>query len=190
MEQTLERNMAYFAIHGKPLREPVDIPGKWMGKLQCQPVDPEWKKRIKDHPWATSYEGCHPLDEEMALLRDKLLSFAGEEAVMPDMDEDIGDILAYGQLWNGWSNTRIKKGQPCHCHQNSADLYYANRDKENLTVATGYALSEDGLWRQHSWLVMRLARSVQVIETTKRRLLYFGVALTGKTLEDFLYWNR
>ena len=43
---------------------------------------------------------------------------------------------------------------------------------------TGYALSDDGLWRQHSWLIAKPGRRWTVIETTCRRLLYYGVVLT------------
>ena len=38
----------------------------------------------------------------------------------------------------------------------------------------GYALSGDGLWREHSWLLADKA----VVETTESRLLYHGFVRT------------
>ena len=181
--------MVYFAVRHKPICCPRDIPEQWKPKLQLEPPSPSWKEEIQNRPWARDYNGPEPLDKKLLVLRDRLLSFAGNEAVIPKIEEDINDILEFGQLWNGWSNVLLKKGKPCRCHQNSADLYLANQDMENLAVATGYALSQDGLWRQHSWLLLRKPRSVRVIETTTKRLLYFGVALAEDSLARFLYYN-
>ena len=38
-------------------------------------------------------------------------------------------------------------------------------------IPTGYALSDDGLWRQHTWGLLRNG----VLETTEVRLRYFGI---------------
>ena len=53
----------------------------------------------------------------------------------------------------------------------------------------GYALSEDGLWRCHSWVVQPMARTVRVWETTVKRVAYFGVVLTSEECEDFVENN-
>src|SRR5262249_8464594 len=44
-----------------------------------------------------------------------------------------------------------------------------------VRIASGYALTEDGLWRQHFWGVDTAAG--RVLETTVRRVRYFGVVL-------------
>jgi hypothetical protein len=41
-------------------------------------------------------------------------------------------------------------------------------------IGTGYALSEDGLWRQHSW---GLREDGGVVETTSGREMYVGLRL-------------
>ena len=64
-------------------------------------------------------------------------------------------------------------GLPSRCHENAANLVIS--DPDNLVLETGYALSDDGLWRQHSWVVTR--RKSAVIETTVQRYRYFGIPL-------------
>ena len=66
----------------------------------------------------------------------------------------------------------------------SDGLWYKNKDR--CFIATGYALSEDGLWRCHSWVVQPMARTVRVWETTVKRVAYFGVVLTSEECEDFV----
>jgi len=61
-------------------------------------------------------------------------------------------------------------GGPSQCHNNVIDKYLENN---NYEIVTGYALSEDGLWRSHSWLL----KEGIVFETTEERLKYFGVIL-------------
>ncbi|MDR3674477.1 MAG: hypothetical protein P4N24_03235 [Acidobacteriota bacterium] len=58
------------------------------------------------------------------------------------------------------------------CHENVAAVWKARRF-EIIAIATGYALSDDGLWRRHSWGILRNG----VLETTEARLQYFGIVL-------------
>ena len=51
---------------------------------------------------------------------------------------------------------------------------------------TGYALSDDGLWRQHSW---GLLTDDRVVETTVARLRYFGAILTDPAAAEFVLAN-
>jgi hypothetical protein len=78
-------------------------------------------------------------------------------------------------------------GKPCDCHRNSCDLWEANRNNPDIRVhiATGYALTKDGMWRQHSWVVWIKARSVKIVETTTPRIAYFGFVMTDKEAELF-----
>lgn len=66
---------------------------------------------------------------------------------------------------------------------NSANLWDANRGR--CFIATGYALSEDGLWRSHSWVVQPMPRTLRVWETTVKRVAYFGVVLTEEECDRF-----
>ena len=53
-------------------------------------------------------------------------------------------------------------------------------------IGTGYALSGDGLWRQHSWGLRREG----ILETTVERAKYFGVLPQRDDAESFAQANR
>ena len=150
-------------------------------------MDEEWKQRIKKDMWWAKDDPSPEMlksniDQRMLSLRDSLLKFGGEAVCMPSVEEDLEKLLSRGQLWSG-VGSKLMKGRPISCHENSCNLWEANQDK--LFISTGYALSDDGMWRQHSWCVFPKARSVNMIETTVKRELYFGFVMTLDEIEDF-----
>lgn len=163
----------------------------------CEKIDNAWRERLKEFWWATNYEKeirMTPVREKMIELRNRLIDVAGEEMCMTYDEEDINEILEYGQFWiGGKKKTIMKKGEPSQCHRNSCNLYDANKNNSSLNgilaIATGYALSKDGMWRQHSWLVLKKARSYKIIETTQERELYFGFVMDEEMCEKFCYEN-
>lgn len=114
-------------------------------------------------------------DESMEGLARSLVAFGGWRLVDPGFDEDLLKITARGQLWSGHGAVRAP-GTPSQCHRNSALCWEANADR--LVLATGYALSADGLWRQHSWCVKIDGNKPRIVETTERRVAYFGFVMT------------
>jgi hypothetical protein len=70
------------------------------------------------------------------------------------------------------------------CHQNIAAIWKFQRPRI-VSIATGYALSEDGLWRQHSWGILREG----LLETTAERRRYFGILLSGSEADHFAECN-
>ena len=70
------------------------------------------------------------------------------------------------------------------CHQNVASVWKAHKFGI-VGICTGYALTEDGLWRQHSWGLLREA----LLETTEPRVKYFGILLQGDKAERFANSN-
>jgi len=100
---------------------------------------------------------AHP---EYIKLEQRLLSMGGV-MVVPRQEPDQDKILSRGRLWNG-DNVRFIRGHPNTCHGNVAMLWW--RNPMRYRIATGWALSDDGLWRQHSWIIER----GNVVETTKR----------------------
>ena len=125
--------------------------------------------------------------EKYEELKQRLLAVAGQ-AVCFHYEEDLLDILRRGQFFRGY-DAISRRGEPCQCHSNSAALWQAN---QGLTkIATGYALSRDGMWRQHSWCVMwnQKTDAYQVIETTEPRLLYYGYVMNSAECEKFLSDN-
>jgi len=50
---------------------------------------------------------------------------------------------------------------------------------------TGWALSNDGIWRQHTWLLKGKA----IVETTSPREKYYGFVLTDEEANQF-WWTK
>lgn len=116
-------------------------------------------------------------------LRSKLLDIGGIEVVLPLYHELSGAqrsrqryetqrILEAGQTRFGSVATLVAMVES-NCHVNTANLFTQGRG----SIASGFALSDDGLWREHSWLLDGQGR---IVETTVLRLLYHGYALSGK----------
>jgi hypothetical protein len=92
------------------------------------------------------------------------------------MDPQLPLLLAdAATVWPG-NGAVLLRGQPNHCHGNAAAAFLERWPK--YLVGTGYALNDDGVWVQHSWLFEHAAGiPTRVVETTVRRLLYAGIAL-------------
>lgn len=171
------------------ISNPIVRPSQMRRPLVCNIISEEDKARIKAR-WFIESPKTEKEKKEMEgllALHDKLLSFGGQEVVMPDIEEDLKKILKRGQLFYG-DHARMMRGKPSQCHRNSALMWDANRGR--CQIATGYALSEDGLWRQHSWVVQPLTLSWRVWETTEKRIAYFGFVLDDDECDEFLYNNE
>jgi hypothetical protein len=72
-------------------------------------------------------------------------------------------------------------GDPRECHLNAVRLW---RAEECDAIGTGYALSADGLWREHSWGV----RDGHLVETTEPRIKYLGVVMSDARATWFAGW--
>lgn len=157
--------------------------------ISCKPIDKKCQKLInKENWWASGYIGDEKGGDVEKEIIKKLLTFGGYEVCMPYIEEDADNILSRGQLWYG-DRVQVFKGRPSQCHSNTCDLWEQNRNEHEVAIATGYALSSDGMWRQHSWMMLRGARSVKVIETTEKRVAYFGFVMTQKESFDFCDQN-
>ncbi len=148
--------------------------------LKTTPMTTDWKRRLRKRN-RDIVKGF----PAMAALRKKILSVAGEEVCLPDIEDDLTRLLARGEVSLG-KGAILKKGEPCQCHRNSARLWEALPDK--LSLCTGYGLSKDGAWRQHSWCVFNGPHG-SIVETTVVRLAYFGYRLTQEEAEAFLSAN-
>lgn len=133
----------------------------------------------------------HAEYEDFQRLHAILLAIGGEETCFPCMEEDMKAILERSYYHNGTS--KMMKGRPSQCHGNVCELWQLNHDALDVRICTGYALSSDGLWRQHSWLVHNYSTKTQqrmrIIETTEKRVAYYGFELTTEEAEKFCYFN-
>ncbi len=159
------------------------IPAGWR-KPKTGFIDSYWAKRLEE----LVEERLDKKDREgHQVLIDRLLSLGGSGVAIL-LEEDLEKLLTRGTACKG-TKARLKKGRDCRCHGNSADLWKSNKQK--YRVATGWALSRDGCWRQHSWVVEPLVNwdnsGYQIIETTVRRVAYYGFMLTEEECEKFYY---
>ncbi len=117
-------------------------------------------------------------------LKKRLLNLGGEAVILVAAEPDKEPIMTRGC-------TRINpkiymiEGEPNECHSNSAYVWSA--DRELCSICTGYALSADGIWRQHSWVVSW--GGTTLIETTEKRVAYHGFTLNEVEAEEFLALN-
>ena len=120
---------------------------------------------------------------EIKKLKVLLLRFGGEFLVAPSkFDRDLPKLLDCGFLMIG--QVTVKSVKSSLCHQNVAAVWKARRPNM-VAIATGYGLSEDGLWRQHSWGVLREG----ILETTEPRMKYFGILLQRTDADHFAACN-
>ena len=128
-------------------------------------------------------------------LRDTLLGVAGTSVCFArGLPEDIEKILERGVFF-GKTHKRMP-GRANQCHWNSALCWEANKDKAR--IATGFALSPDGMWREHTWVAVERRPGANPangkawwnVETTTNRLRCFGYILTPEECEAFYFDNQ
>lgn len=170
---------------GKPIRSPEQMPHK----IVCKDIKGRNFTDATEHSWW--YKGAEPNPanereqkamEKMFKIRDLILKFGGEQVCLDLYDEDADKIMERGQLFYG-RGAKTMIGRPSQCHSNSAALWEANKGK--CRIATGYALSDDGIWRQHTWVVQEMPRSWRIWETTAKRVAYFGYILSEEECQEF-----
>lgn len=158
-----------------------------MNRLNIPGMSESWKEHLRaDTTGAYDWFEKPLKNPKLSELRDRLLAFCGDSVCLAFEEPDIDIILERGQFWFG-HNAKRMEGRDCKCHSNACNLYRQNR--ETTRICTGYALSKDGMWRQHSWLIFKKSRSNQIIETTEPRVLYYGVALTEEECSLFCREN-
>jgi hypothetical protein len=140
--------------------------------------DPEWTA------WAQkkSKENLRAMPE-LKPLQNKLLSLGGDwVSLQPEPDRD--KLLKEGKVMEG--NVQLMKREVSRCHANCAALW--NTYPDVFKIATGWALSDDGIWRQHTWLLRTSDKTI--IETTESRTKYFGIILNDAEANNFWWANR
>ena len=118
---------------------------------------------------------------EIKLLRALLLELGGVELVAA-FDPDAPLLILSGFAMSGSVENKVMERSACH--KNISVLWIAKQSRL-VGIGTGYALSNDGLWRQHSWGIRRNG----ILETTEGRVKYFGRARKGREADSFAALN-
>jgi hypothetical protein len=85
-------------------------------------------------------------------LHHRLLRIGGIAVVLwngTNNEDVVARLLRSGRADSG-RGAVLKLGEQSECHENSAKLH--REAPGRYDVRTGFALSEDGIWRPHSWL--------------------------------------
>lgn len=115
-------------------------------------------------------------------LKERLLEIGGTSVVwMPDPDLEM--VAKDGREFSIVGRKMIA-GQHNRCHQNTADNFLR---RKKMSIATGYALSNDGKWRQHSFGVELVKKKEVVIESAVKFERYFGAILDGMMTAKFIF---
>lgn len=148
--------------------------------IKTIPIEKEWLARLKENGFTADASFDKGQHED---LKAKLLTFGGEAVVLPRVEHDYKAIMGRARLFTVPPfKLKFVKGKPCHCHANVAK----NSMFEGYDIMTGYALSEDGVWRQHSW---NITHDLVLVETTEPRVAYFGFHLLNSELDKFILAN-
>lgn len=103
-------------------------------------------------------------------LEDILLSVGGWAAVPPLEVDGLADALCTAGVLFSVEGLTCVQMEPSACHTNTVE-WYLDQTEDDTSICTGYALSSDGLWRQHSWGL----ENGQIVETTIERVAYYGL---------------
>ncbi len=147
-------------------------------KFRTIPMDFEWKQSLE-----IKLVGRRLKNPELVKLEKKLLTFGGEMVAL-QYEKDLDKILKRGIILNGL-NPITNIGEKSSCHSNTCYLWDANQDR--IIIMTGWALSRDGVWRQHTWGFDK--KTKRVVETTENRVAYFGYKLNKSEMIKFFREN-
>lgn len=130
------------------------------------PMDDKWKEclRPRNEEWVRQWP-------RLTCLQDKLLQIGGDMVCLR-RESDLEKLLSHGRGWPV-KGLQLRRGEPSECHANVCNLH---QQYPHVAIVIGWGLSKDGLWRQHSfaWNTQRN----HIIETTTKRIAYFGFRLT------------
>jgi hypothetical protein len=122
-----------------------------------------------------------PADLRIARLARRLLDEGGKEVCVHFVaDRDLCVRLTTAGFCMPTNKIKQVFGAISACHQNCAALYL--KFPGEYSIGTGYGLSVDGIWRNHSWLV---SVDGSILETTEKRIIYFGLVLGRAESQKF-----
>jgi hypothetical protein len=113
---------------------------------------------------------------------DKVLAHGGALVVPPASPDPLIEMIGEQATAIAPADALQVIGAVSDCHANAAAMW---RSGVAVAVGTGYALSADSLWREHSWGWDAEGR---LVETTEPRVRYFGIRFEGEGAQWFADW--
>lgn len=162
-----QQSIAFFeTLWTNILMPATDLKTENAGKAYLQKPNPEQLAHLKRR-----LDEAAKKQPEIISLRRRLLSLGGVELVAPPTtDPGLSLIIKHGRIKRGPIKCMLMSSS--ECQQNIATYWMTDRVGV-FGIGIGYALSDDGLWRQHFWGVRRRG----ILETTTKREQYFGVTI-------------
>ncbi len=119
------------------------------------------------------------IQPEFRELRRILLSMGGEETAPPlAHDPMVNFLIDAGIVFSG--PVLYKPGRSGHPVANLARAW-KQRSHGIAAIGVGYALERSGLWREHTFGILREG----VLETDSKKQKYFGLMLIGEAADGF-----
>jgi hypothetical protein len=116
---------------------------------------------------------------ELRELRRILLKIGGTELLPPASGDPFTSFLVdFGIVFGG---PMLLKACSRVTSSVALSRVWRRRMYAIIGIGVGYALAEDGLWREHCFGVLREG----VLETVSRKEKYFGVLLIGEAADGF-----
>ena len=119
------------------------------------------------------------LPEHLKKVEKMLLRLGGSFAIVRHNEQDYQALVECGEVIDG-TKAISERGEPNECHLNAARAFAT--DPAGVDIWTGYALSKDGIWRQHSWY----SKNGVVHETTQPRVAYCGIIMKDASAASFV----
>jgi|SRR5579871_364592 len=136
-----------------------------------------WKQKLADDQKRFLDHGLREhakFQPGIVKLKKVLVKLGGSHlAVPPEPDSGLSLLIQCGFIMTG--PVVLKLMEPGACHFNSSRLWVEKKHGVG-GIGTGYALSDDGIWRQHSWGVRREG----LVETTCLRENILGCCIGGR----------
>lgn len=140
-----------------------------MKKIKTIPMDKAWYEDCKANGFTADsvyeYWNAEPLKRKLLAIGGQAVCVLGKRRE----HDDYSKLLKNGQFVLG-SNIKMWKLADGRCHQN---VEYIITRWPHFEGFTGYALSQDGVWRYHSWVFDPVRDFIR--ETTEPRLIYYGI---------------
>lgn len=101
-----------------------------------------------------------------------------------DTKQELQQMIDNGRFKNTDGLKVYKTGMlPNQCHRNSVVL---KLKKKSYQIFTGYALTDENVWLQHTWCANSFTN---IVETTQPFRRYYGYQLKGEELLTFINEN-